>query len=204
MRHPPQSDPLLPPLPPSFPINDMDEKSIAFDAVIKESVDLESEVLKFFGFIWNPLSWVMEAAALMAIGIAHGGNNYGSTNLLLMHTSPGITMTLLVSWSCYQINHQLYRGNNAGNVVAALMAGLALKTKEPVGRIYPWICLQAVFTLGDGAICWRSKKQRIIAKSTMEAELIVLPSASQEAGWLHDLLLEMSVGKTSATCLDSL
>jgi H+-transporting ATPase len=23
--------------------------------------------------MWNPLSWVMEAAAIMAIGLAHGG-----------------------------------------------------------------------------------------------------------------------------------
>lgn len=48
-----------------------------------------------------------------------------------------------------------------------------------------------VFTLGGGAVCWRSKKQQIIAKSTMEAELIALASASEEAGWLRDLLFEM-------------
>jgi H+-transporting ATPase len=33
----------------------------------------ESKLLKFLGFMWNPLSWVMEAAAIMAIGLAHGG-----------------------------------------------------------------------------------------------------------------------------------
>ncbi|CAN0921835.1 Plasma membrane ATPase 2 (Fragment) [Linum grandiflorum] len=33
----------------------------------------ESKFLKFLGFMWNPLSWVMEAAALMAIALAHGG-----------------------------------------------------------------------------------------------------------------------------------
>jgi hypothetical protein len=48
-----------------------------------------------------------------------------------------------------------------------------------------------VFTLGGGAICWKSKKQQIIAKSTMEAELIALASASEEAGWLRDLLSEI-------------
>ncbi|XP_052724135.1 plasma membrane ATPase 1-like [Vigna angularis] len=35
----------------------------------------ESKILKFLGFMWNPLSWVMEAAAIMAIGMAHGGVN---------------------------------------------------------------------------------------------------------------------------------
>lgn len=33
----------------------------------------ESKLLKFLGFMWNPLSWVMEIAALMAIGLANGG-----------------------------------------------------------------------------------------------------------------------------------
>ncbi|XP_041998762.1 ATPase 8, plasma membrane-type-like isoform X2 [Salvia splendens] len=33
----------------------------------------ESKLLKFLGFMWNPLSWVMECAAIMAIMLAHGG-----------------------------------------------------------------------------------------------------------------------------------
>ena len=41
------------------------------------------------------------------------------------------------------------------------------------------------------AVCWRSKKQTIIANSTMEAELIVLASASEEANWLRDLLFQI-------------
>ena len=40
------------------------------------------------------------------------------------------------------------------------------------------------FTLGSGAICWKSKKQTIIANSTLEAELIALASANEEANWL--------------------
>ncbi|KAF3643063.1 Linoleate 13S-lipoxygenase 2-1, chloroplastic [Capsicum annuum] len=45
-----------------------------------------------------------------------------------------------------------------------------------------------IFTLGGGAICWKSKNQTIIANSTMKAELIALTSASEEANWLRDLL----------------
>ncbi|XP_030959093.1 uncharacterized protein LOC115981044 [Quercus lobata] len=48
-----------------------------------------------------------------------------------------------------------------------------------------------IFTLGGGAICWKSKKQTIIANSTMDAELIALASASEEANWLRDLLHEI-------------
>ncbi len=32
----------------------------------------ENKFLKFLGFMWNPLSWVMEAAALMPIVLANG------------------------------------------------------------------------------------------------------------------------------------
>eukprot|EP01018_Ginkgo_biloba_P010991 Gb_14669 [translate_table: standard] len=33
----------------------------------------ESKILKFLGFMWNPLSWVMEAAAIMAIVLTNDG-----------------------------------------------------------------------------------------------------------------------------------
>lgn len=36
-------------------------------------LDQESKFLKFLGFMWNPLSWVMEMAAIMAIALANGG-----------------------------------------------------------------------------------------------------------------------------------
>ena len=47
-----------------------------------------------------------------------------------------------------------------------------------------------IFTLGSGAICWKSKKQTIIANSTMEAKLIELTLASEETNQLKDLLYE--------------
>ena len=50
-----------------------------------------------------------------------------------------------------------------------------------------------IFTLGSGAICWKSKKQTIIANSTMETELIALVSTSEEENWLRDLLYEISL-----------
>ncbi|KAH0919108.1 hypothetical protein HID58_026768 [Brassica napus] len=39
----------------------------------KIPIEEESKVLKFLGFMWNPLSWVMELAAIMAIALANGG-----------------------------------------------------------------------------------------------------------------------------------
>lgn len=33
----------------------------------------EKKLLKLLSFMWNPLLWVMEAAAIMAIGLTYGG-----------------------------------------------------------------------------------------------------------------------------------
>ncbi|KAL4030330.1 hypothetical protein IC575_008566 [Cucumis melo] len=36
----------------------------------------EIKVLKFLGFMWNPLSWVMEAAAITTVTLANGGVSF--------------------------------------------------------------------------------------------------------------------------------
>jgi hypothetical protein len=48
-----------------------------------------------------------------------------------------------------------------------------------------------VFTLGGGAISWKSAKQTCIARSTMESEFIALELAGQEAEWLRSLLADI-------------
>ena len=45
-----------------------------------------------------------------------------------------------------------------------------------------------VFTLGNGAISWKSSKQTCIARSTMESEFIALDKAAEEADWLRGFL----------------
>ncbi|XP_077224214.1 uncharacterized protein LOC143857657 [Tasmannia lanceolata] len=50
-----------------------------------------------------------------------------------------------------------------------------------------------VFTIGGGAVSWRSKKQTIIAQSTMESELIALTSACEEATWLKNFLTDIPI-----------
>ncbi|GKA49096.1 DNA polymerase zeta catalytic subunit-like protein [Tanacetum coccineum] len=42
-----------------------------------------------------------------------------------------------------------------------------------------------VFTLGGAAISWKSSKQTVIAKSTMESEFIALDKCEKEAEWLR-------------------
>ncbi|KAL8208659.1 hypothetical protein R6Q57_008071 [Mikania cordata] len=79
----------------------------------------ESKILKFLGFMWNPLSWVMEAAAIMAIAMANGGGKPPDWQDFV-----GIVCLLVINSTISFIEE-----NNAGNAAAALMAGLAPKTK---------------------------------------------------------------------------
>ncbi|KAK4848364.1 hypothetical protein QYF36_012114 [Acer negundo] len=79
----------------------------------------ESKILKFLGFMWNPLSWVMEAAAIMAIALAHGGGKDPD-----YHDFVGIIILLVINSTISFIEE-----NNAGNAAAALMARLAPKAK---------------------------------------------------------------------------
>lgn len=51
----------------------------------------------------------------------------------------------------------------------------------------------SVFTLGGGAIVWRSIKQSCIADSTMEAEYVAASEASKEAVWLRKFLMSLEV-----------
>ncbi|KAG6506847.1 hypothetical protein ZIOFF_032179 [Zingiber officinale] len=79
----------------------------------------ESKFLKFLGFMWNPLSWVMEMAAIMAIVLANGGGHPPDWQDFV-----GIIVLLVINSTISFIEE-----NNAGNAAAALMAGLAPKTK---------------------------------------------------------------------------
>ncbi|KAK1303739.1 Plasma membrane ATPase 1 [Acorus calamus] len=85
----------------------------------------ESKILKFLGFMWNPLSWVMEVAAIMAIALARGGQDLKKQDRQAdYHDFVGILALLLINSTISFIEE-----NNAGNAAAALMARLAPKAK---------------------------------------------------------------------------
>lgn len=79
----------------------------------------ENKLLKFLGFMWNPLSWVMESAAIMAIVLANGGGKPPDWQDFI-----GIMVLLVINSTISFIEE-----NNAGNAASALMANLAPKTK---------------------------------------------------------------------------
>ncbi|CAN1328155.1 ATPase 8, plasma membrane-type [Linum perenne] len=92
----------------------------------------ESKFLKFLGFMWNPLSWVMEAAAIMAIVLANGGVANGGGKPPDWQDFLGIVVLLIINSTISFIEE-----NNAGNAAAALMANLAPQAK--VLRNGKWI-----------------------------------------------------------------
>jgi H+-transporting ATPase len=85
----------------------------------KLEADEQNAFLQFLSFMWNPLSWVMEMAALVSIALSNGE-----------HRAPdwpdfvGIVVLLLVNSSI-----GFYEERNAGNAVKALMDSLAPKAK---------------------------------------------------------------------------
>ena len=81
--------------------------------------------------MWNPLSWVMEAAALVAIALSNGE-----------HRAPdwpdfaGIILLLIINSTI-----GFYEERNAGNAVKALMDSLAPKAK--VKRDGSWMEIES-------------------------------------------------------------
>ncbi|KAG6888988.1 hypothetical protein C0992_006864 [Termitomyces sp. T32_za158] len=79
----------------------------------------QNAFLQFLSFMWNPLSWVMEGAALVAIALSNGEGRAPDWEDFV-----GIILLLFVNSTI-----GFYEERNAGNAVAALMDSLAPKAK---------------------------------------------------------------------------
>ncbi|WVR06611.1 plasma-membrane proton-efflux P-type ATPase [Kwoniella sp. DSM 27419] len=79
----------------------------------------ENVFLQFLSFMWNPLSWVMEGAAIVAIALANGSGEPPDWQDFV-----GIVLLLLINSTIGFVEER-----NAGNAVKALMDSLAPKAK---------------------------------------------------------------------------
>lgn len=59
------------------------------------------------------------------------------------------------------------------------------------------------FTLGGGVVSWMSRKQIILTRSAMKAELATLEKAIIEAEWLHEILIDFLVAEKNTYWLSS-
>ncbi|RWR86104.1 Plasma membrane ATPase [Cinnamomum micranthum f. kanehirae] len=82
----------------------------------------KSKVLKFLGYMWNPLSCVMIFATIIAIGM-NGGGKTPDWEVFM-----GIVMLLVINSTINFIEE-----NNAQNAAATLMADFSPKTKARAG-----------------------------------------------------------------------
>ncbi|KAI9252285.1 hypothetical protein BDA99DRAFT_177671 [Phascolomyces articulosus] len=87
--------------------------------------------LQFLGFMWNPLSWVMEAAAIVSIALANGDGKPPDYPDFI-----GIVLLLLANSLI-----GFYEERQAGNAVKALMESLAPECK--VKRDGEWKTMEA-------------------------------------------------------------
>ncbi|KAI8450347.1 H+-transporting ATPase [Phakopsora pachyrhizi] len=76
-------------------------------------------LLRFLSFMWNPLSWVMEGAALVSIALSNGEGRAPEWQDFV-----GIVAMLLINSGI-----GYYRERSAGNAIKALRESLALKAK---------------------------------------------------------------------------
>ncbi|OCF56778.1 plasma-membrane proton-efflux P-type ATPase [Kwoniella mangroviensis CBS 10435] len=79
----------------------------------------ENVFLQFLSFMWNPLSWVMEGAAIVAIALSNGEGEPPDWQDFV-----GIVLLLLINSTIGFVEER-----NAGNAVKALMDSLAPKAK---------------------------------------------------------------------------
>jgi H+-transporting ATPase len=79
----------------------------------------QNPFLQFLSFMWNPLSWVMEGAALVAIVLSNGEGQPPDWQDFV-----GIILLLFINSTI-----GFYEERNAGNAVKALMESLAPKAK---------------------------------------------------------------------------
>ena len=89
----------------------------------KLEVEEQNAFLQFLSFMWNPLSWVMEGAAIVAIALSNGENRAPN-----WPDFTGIVLLLLINSGI-----GYYEERNAGNAVKALMDSLAPKAKVKRG-----------------------------------------------------------------------
>ncbi|KZT74479.1 plasma-membrane proton-e [Daedalea quercina L-15889] len=89
----------------------------------KLEAEEQNPFLQFLSFMWNPLSWVMEAAALVAIALSNGEGQPPDWEDFV-----GIVLLLLINSAI-----GFYEERNAGNAVKALMDSLAPKAKAKRG-----------------------------------------------------------------------
>ncbi|KAF3498980.1 hypothetical protein DY000_02054988 [Brassica cretica] len=145
----------------------------------------ENKFLKFLGFMWNPLSWVMEAAALIAIALANSESQGPDWEDFV-----GIVCLLLINATI-----SFFEENNAGNAAAALMARLALKTRSVLtGESLP-VTKKKGEQVFSGSTCKQGEIEAVViatGSSTFFGKTACLVDSTDVTGHLQQEIPERS------------
>ncbi len=116
----------------------------AFFGPNKIETEEPNPILQFLSFMWNPLSWVMEGAAIVAIALSNGEGKAPDWPDFV-----GIVLLLLINSTIGFIEER-----NAGNAVKALMDSLAPKARAK--RDGKWIEIESSDLVPGDVIASRS------------------------------------------------
>ncbi|RZC85824.1 hypothetical protein C5167_026498 [Papaver somniferum] len=159
----------------------------------------ENKFLKFLSFMWNPLSWVMEAAAVMAIVLANGGGEGPDWQDFV-----GIVCLLFINSTISFIEE-----NNAGNAAAALMARLAPKSKSALtGESLP-VTKKAGDEVYSGSTCKQGEIEAVVIATGRysflgkAAYLVDFTDARENITPVHFLPFNPVEKRTAITYIDS-
>nr|GEW13705.1 hypothetical protein [Tanacetum cinerariifolium] len=72
--------------------------------------------------------------------------------------------------------------------IIGMLMYLMTSTRPDLAYVVSRLSSGYVFTLGGAAISWKSSKQTVIAKSTMESKFIALDKCGEEAEWLRQFV----------------
>ena len=104
--------------------------------------------------------------------------------------------------SALRVVHYLHRTRDIGLRVTRRPRGPSTGTQTPTGPCVTQHSTSGwVFILNQAAISWGSKKQKSVALSSCEAEIVAASEASKEAVYLRNLAAELGYDQTDPTDL---
>uniref|UniRef100_A0A0D3DUK6 Plasma membrane ATPase n=1 Tax=Brassica oleracea var. oleracea TaxID=109376 RepID=A0A0D3DUK6_BRAOL len=168
----------------------------------------ESKILKFLGFMWNPLSWVMEAAAIMAIALAHGGGKPPDYHDFVALTGESLPVTKTPGSSVYS-GSTCKQGEIEAVVIATGVHTFFGKAAHLVDSTTHVGHFQKIFKKGidkDMAVLMAARAARLENQDAIDTAIVSMLSDPKEARAgikeLHFLPFSPANRRTALTYLD--
>jgi len=153
----------------------------------KTPVDPQLHLTKNSGEPVQQVKYARVVGSLMYLTNSTRPDLVHSVNVLSRYTSnQGYkhckAITRVLNYVCYSKDHGLHYGKEPAVLEGYSDANWIADSKNSKSTS------GYIFTLGSPALSWKSSKQTVAAKSTMESEFIALDTTAAEAEWLRNFL----------------